>query len=565
MMNTNRRRDTILALVLGAFLGACAAPSSAIAAGAGAVEDVVKQLLDTLGITTAGVYTPPGGGWTDNGTTVTTATATDGVGIGAAAPNSTDILRVTGDATRKHLWFTTGPLGAINFEGVDVSCDVTDDIDFTCDDNLTFQGADVVIEGSATLLVGTASIPPRMRGGATLDEMAAPSTPASGRVALYAKSDGLLYSKDDAGVETLVSGGSAGGLPVAAETLSGSRTLTTSDEILYLDPNGADRDVVLPAGVSAGTRFMIHNTAALDATFYVLHVLDVTTWQTSVCRGEWVEAVYDGAAWQFSDSAGGRHTGAFTPTAYYTRTLLWINPNNGLVYSDTSGTTLSVTDGTAVASIRDQSKTRRLLTQSTAGTRPTLKTNIVNGKSVLRFDGGDELISSVLIHYSGSSRVFIVAALSSWSAADYRAFFGSAYSTTTGMGFLKTGTSVNGWAQHDLVAFGSGYDVNGRPRTFGGSGAVNGYSANSFHLFHAPLGENTAINEGSFNNTISTTSVSGPGQCAAPGSGNLLLGASTSGNDRLLGDIAELLVMGEGTTDEMAYRIHRYMRLGFGL
>lgn len=44
-----------------------------------------------------------------------------------------------------------------------------------------------------------------------LSEGAAPATPSSGQVKLYAKSDGLLYSKDDAGTETLVSGGSGGG------------------------------------------------------------------------------------------------------------------------------------------------------------------------------------------------------------------------------------------------------------------------------------------------------------------------------------------------------------------
>lgn len=42
-------------------------------------------------------------------------------------------------------------------------------------------------------------------------EVAAPSTPSSGKVRLYAKSDGLLYSKDDAGTETAVSGAGGGG------------------------------------------------------------------------------------------------------------------------------------------------------------------------------------------------------------------------------------------------------------------------------------------------------------------------------------------------------------------
>lgn len=42
----------------------------------------------------------------------------------------------------------------------------------------------------------------------TLPEGAAASTPSSGNVTLYAKADGLLYSKDDAGVETPLGGGS---------------------------------------------------------------------------------------------------------------------------------------------------------------------------------------------------------------------------------------------------------------------------------------------------------------------------------------------------------------------
>jgi hypothetical protein len=42
-------------------------------------------------------------------------------------------------------------------------------------------------------------------------EAAAPGTPAASKVRLYAKADGLLYSKDDAGTETVVTGGGGGG------------------------------------------------------------------------------------------------------------------------------------------------------------------------------------------------------------------------------------------------------------------------------------------------------------------------------------------------------------------
>ncbi len=43
-------------------------------------------------------------------------------------------------------------------------------------------------------------------------EGAAAATPAASRVVIYAKADGLMYSKDDAGAETLMSAGAAGGI-----------------------------------------------------------------------------------------------------------------------------------------------------------------------------------------------------------------------------------------------------------------------------------------------------------------------------------------------------------------
>src|SRR5688500_9585204 len=43
-----------------------------------------------------------------------------------------------------------------------------------------------------------------------LTEAAAPAAPAAGQVKLYAKADGLLYSKDDAGAETALGGGGSG-------------------------------------------------------------------------------------------------------------------------------------------------------------------------------------------------------------------------------------------------------------------------------------------------------------------------------------------------------------------
>ncbi len=72
----------------------------------------------------------------------------------------------------------------------------------------TFANTEVVIE---SVLNGSQSFD-QMR----LDEVVAPGTPAAGKVYLYAKADGLLYSKDDAGVESALGGSST--LPVVDTT-----------------------------------------------------------------------------------------------------------------------------------------------------------------------------------------------------------------------------------------------------------------------------------------------------------------------------------------------------------
>src|SRR5687767_11248744 len=85
----------------------------------GRIVGVVKATLDSLGITTAGVYTTPSSGWTDSGSAVTTTTATDGVGIGAA-PGANEKLGVTGDSTRKDIFLTAGTPSSGDTDGGDV-------------------------------------------------------------------------------------------------------------------------------------------------------------------------------------------------------------------------------------------------------------------------------------------------------------------------------------------------------------------------------------------------------------------------------------------------------------
>ena len=67
-----------------------------------------------------------------------------------------------------------------------------------------------------------------------MPEGAAPATPSIGYVAVYAKADGLLYSKDDAGVETSLGGGVGGG--TASLSLEAGENITLGDP-LYVSAN----------------------------------------------------------------------------------------------------------------------------------------------------------------------------------------------------------------------------------------------------------------------------------------------------------------------------------------
>lgn len=85
----------------------------------------------------------------------------------------------------------------------------------------------------------------------TLAEGAAADTPGAGLVRLYAKADGLLYSKDDAGVETALGGGGAADLGDLGDvTVSGSETdgqVLTSDgagAFAFEDAPGAVADIL---------------------------------------------------------------------------------------------------------------------------------------------------------------------------------------------------------------------------------------------------------------------------------------------------------------------------------
>jgi len=136
----------------------------------------------------------------------------------------------------------------------------------------------------------------------TYAEVAAPSTPASGKVVTYAKSDGLMYSKDDAGTETLMSAGVGGtNLPVIP-------TIVNLHENAFTNGTSIAQSVNAP---TVGNRLV----AIVGSTGRVCNSITQTnvTWTqrlTSNGNSRYVE-IWTGVV---SSSAGTTATAAFTGT-----------------------------------------------------------------------------------------------------------------------------------------------------------------------------------------------------------------------------------------------------------
>jgi hypothetical protein len=86
-------------------------------------------------------------------------------------------------------------------------------------------------------------------------EAAAPATPAAGFVRIYAKSDGRVYSKDDAGVEYGpfdVAGGAGLTFPAIATASGGNRTTDSTTQTLDMPASVASGDLLIAILVCDG-------------------------------------------------------------------------------------------------------------------------------------------------------------------------------------------------------------------------------------------------------------------------------------------------------------------------
>lgn len=156
-----------------------------------------------------------------------------------------------------------------------------------------------------------------------VQEISAPATPATGYVAVYAKTDGKLYIKDDAGTETdlTAAGGSGGSLTLARWTAldgqppaSNYATLDSRNSIMVLDFDATTDESIVFVGIvpegavlTGGVAIYIHWMATSATSGSV-------TWEASIERMNTDEDTDSFSTVAFATSATNGTSGIITKT-----------------------------------------------------------------------------------------------------------------------------------------------------------------------------------------------------------------------------------------------------------
>lgn len=115
------------------------------------------------------------------------------------------------------------------------------------------DGADGVIDVDALTVSQSGAV--EFSDSLTVNEISAPSTPASGKGVIYAKSDNKLYFKNDAGTETDLTGG---GQTVGSVALTDAANIATDASLgnVFTVTLGGNRTLDNPTNLTVGHEYL---------------------------------------------------------------------------------------------------------------------------------------------------------------------------------------------------------------------------------------------------------------------------------------------------------------------
>jgi hypothetical protein len=234
--------------------------------------------------------------------------------------------------------------------------------------------------------------------------------------------------------------------------------------------------------------------------------------------------------------------------------VLWLDAE------DPSNNGTQFPDGTALATWKDKSGKAAVFTQSTGSLQPIYKTNILNGKPIVRFDGVDDYMPSVSafaanVFTSGTFTIFIVGMLTSVTGTK-RAYGFRGTTISDGM------AGGNNGGKAIFTAYGNA-DYNSTSATV----FVNSTYTNLLAFFSP--GSQTCTD---YKNEAFIETISGVNGFGASLNRNVFIGAgmslSVTADSFWGGDIAEMIIYNNNmlaSNKNAAFTISRYLALKWGL
>lgn len=235
------------------------------------------------------------------------------------------------------------------------------------------------------------------------------------------------------------------------------------------------------------------------------------------------------------------------PTLSYTTGLtLWFKAD-----------ALVLNDGDAVTTWADSSGNGYDLSQSVAGEKPTYKTGILNGRPVVRFDGGDHLNRDTTALPLRTHSLFIV--------------FREASAVTSAGVFVMKPATGNDYDRNDGIALDT-YNNTGYLTVSAGTPTqyttyVGSTGASPWGVYTHVLQSTTGVlyyngSAGTPDSTFSTLDVNSAGGFLV---GARYIGGAISGSNILNGDVAEIILYNTNLATDARQTVERYLGAKYGI
>jgi hypothetical protein len=238
--------------------------------------------------------------------------------------------------------------------------------------------------------------------------------------------------------------------------------------------------------------------------------------------------------------------------------------DSSTLFDATAGGSLVTTDGSAVARWNDKSGNNRHATQATVNARPLLKTNIKNGRNVLRFDATNDKLTIAnstatfnFLHNSTSTIFAVSCNRGTTNTYNFWCLLDNC-SAGAGRGFYtgQSGSTTNKSSGHGILAGNNSFVV------AHSSNAIiprNVFSSTSFlgNPSAAAANRSTGFINGAnqFNNNVSSVS-----QTAGNAIYSFTIGGQFDGHVvNWNGDVSEILIYNSALTTEQRQGIELYL------